>query len=174
MTLFEFTAKLKKMVLNKVDDDTILEYYDLYTSIASHKYKHIEDFFIDMFGKNTSRASVRLRPEYKSMLNTENIGTVIFLLRQYRNMSIKETAFASDIGEAHLSKIERLESEPTLPTIRKIAYALNVPMPVIIFMTITPKQVPKKNSNKYAEYSNVLKRIISETFEIETERFFNL
>lgn len=63
-----------------------------------------------------------------------NIGKAIKLCRSAKDLSLETVAERAGISVSHLSRIENQKREPTLPLIGKIAKALAVPMPVVIFM----------------------------------------
>jgi len=65
-------------------------------------------------------------------LDSKKVGRVIASFRARKNLTQEVLSGLSDIGRTHLSAIENGERKPTLETLYKIAYALNVKMSDII------------------------------------------
>jgi len=66
------------------------------------------------------------------MLDVMIVGSVIQRLREERKQSQELTSGLAGIGRTHFSAIERGERKPTLETLFKIAYALNIKASVIV------------------------------------------
>ena len=66
------------------------------------------------------------------MLDAEIVGLVIQRFRESRGKSQELVSGFAGIGRTHLSAIERGERKPTLETLYKIAYALDVKPSIII------------------------------------------
>ena len=60
------------------------------------------------------------------MLDAKIVGKVIKHAREEKGVSQEVLSGFADIGRTHLSAIERGERKPTLETIFKIGYALNI------------------------------------------------
>ena len=65
-------------------------------------------------------------------LDSKKVGRVIASFRARKDLTQEVLSGLSDIGRTHLSAIENGERKPTLETLYKIAYALNVKMSDII------------------------------------------
>ena len=55
-----------------------------------------------------------------------DISKKIKVLRQKSNITIQALAQTTDLTPGYLSKIENSDTPPPIPTLSKIAYALNV------------------------------------------------
>ena len=69
---------------------------------------------------------------HEQTLNSEVIGRVIAEFRKKKGLSQEVVSGLADIGRTHLSAIERGERKPTMETLYRISYALDVNMSDII------------------------------------------
>ena len=60
------------------------------------------------------------------MLDSVIVGKVFRKIRDRKGLSQEVVSGLADIGRTHLSAIERGERRPTLDTLFKLAYALNM------------------------------------------------
>ena len=60
------------------------------------------------------------------MLDSVIVGKVFQRIRDRKGLSQEVVSGLADIGRTHLSAIERGERRPTLDTLFKLAYALNM------------------------------------------------
>lgn len=65
-------------------------------------------------------------------LDSVLVGEVIARFRQRKGITQEVLSGLADIGRTHLSAIERGERKPTLETLYRISYALDVPMSEIV------------------------------------------
>lgn len=63
-----------------------------------------------------------------------NIGRALKLCRSARRISLDALAERTLLSQSYLSMIESNKREPTLSTIGKIAKALEVPVPIVMFL----------------------------------------
>lgn len=61
-----------------------------------------------------------------------NIGKAIRLHRIQRGLSLKELAVLTELSFSYLSLLERNKRDPVLSTLEQIAYALDVPLVLLI------------------------------------------
>ncbi len=66
------------------------------------------------------------------MLDSVIVGKVIQHLRERKGLSQEVMSGLADIGRTHLSAIENGERRPTLDTLFKLAFALNMPASEIV------------------------------------------
>lgn len=71
-----------------------------------------------------------------------NIGKTILETRKKKGLKQIELAKLCDISQSYLSNIEKGNKEPHLSTLRVISKALDVPLPVLFFLSITDEDVP--------------------------------
>lgn len=67
-----------------------------------------------------------------SQLNPILVGRAISNVRQNKGISQEVLSGLADIGRTHLSAIERGERKPTLETLWRIAYALDMPPNILV------------------------------------------
>lgn len=60
------------------------------------------------------------------MVNEPSFGVVMRKLRKARNLSQEDLAFNSNLDRTYISMLERGLRQPCLPTITRIARALNI------------------------------------------------
>lgn len=63
-----------------------------------------------------------------------NIGHALKLARSAKKLSLLELAKRAELSQSYLSMLEAGKRDPTLPTIEKIAGALGVPTPILLFL----------------------------------------
>ncbi|MBY0266797.1 MAG: helix-turn-helix domain-containing protein [Burkholderiales bacterium] len=62
------------------------------------------------------------------------IGNAVKICRSAKKLSLEELAVKVNLSQSYLSMIESGKRMPTLPTIEKIAKALSVPTPILLFL----------------------------------------
>lgn len=63
-----------------------------------------------------------------------NIGHALKITRSAKKLSLQELADRTELSQSYLSMIESGKREPTLSSVEKIARALSVPMPLLLFL----------------------------------------
>jgi len=93
-----------------------------------------------------------------------NLGTTISTLRKTRK--IKQGAFAErcKISQSYLSLIEHNRKEPNLSKLKDIASVLNVPLPVIFFLSIEKGDVPLRKRPAYDMVMPSVEKLINDVF----------
>ena len=82
------------------------------------------------------------------------IGKALKLCRSARDLSLEIVAERAGISTSYLSRLENDKREPTLAMIGKVADALAVPVPVVVFLAAEPgelKGMNKKTEQRFAE-----------------------
>ncbi len=70
-----------------------------------------------------------------------NVGKAIHTVREARGLSAKELAEKADISVNYLSLLERGErSSPALMNVSAVAEALHFPLPLLLFLAMTPDE----------------------------------
>lgn len=62
------------------------------------------------------------------------IGKALKLCRSAKDLSLETVAGRAGISVSHLSRIENQKREPTVSMASKIAVALGVPMPIVVYL----------------------------------------
>jgi len=63
-----------------------------------------------------------------------NVGQAIKMCRSRRGLSQTELAKRAQCSVSYLSMLEKSQRDPTLSTIEKISFALNVPVGILFFL----------------------------------------
>lgn len=93
-----------------------------------------------------------------------NIGNAIKDLRQKKGF--KQTDFADICGlsQSYLSSIEKGRKEPTLTILKRIANALSIPMPVLIFFSLTQDDIAESKRDAFQILEPSIKGLINDIF----------
>lgn len=81
------------------------------------------------------------------------IGKALKLCRSAKEISLETLAERTGISASHLSRIENQKREPTLPLISKIAEALSVPVPVVVFLAAEPDDLKGMDEQMEKKFS---------------------
>jgi transcriptional regulator with XRE-family HTH domain len=93
-----------------------------------------------------------------------NIGTTIKDIRKKRSLKQLELAKITGVSQTYLSQIESGSKKPTLDILEKISNALNIPFPVLSYLSISEEQVADEKKGRFKEMEPVLKGIIEGIF----------
>lgn len=93
-----------------------------------------------------------------------NLGYTLSGLREARGLKQKDVAEKSDITQAYLSQIENNKKEPNISTLRAISEILEVPVPVIFFLSMEQGDFPEKKKEAYEIISPLIKTLINDLF----------
>lgn len=69
------------------------------------------------------------------------IGKALKLCRSARDLSLEVVAERAGISTSYLSRLENDKREPSLTLIGKVAEALNIPVPVVVFLAAEPGEL---------------------------------
>lgn len=81
------------------------------------------------------------------------LGKALKLCRSARDLSLEIVAERAGISTSYLSRLENEKREPTLAMISKVADALDIPVPMIVFLAAEPgelKGLDKKTEQRFA------------------------
>lgn len=81
------------------------------------------------------------------------IGSIIKAERKKRGLSQNQLAARCSITVTYLSLIENDKKEPTVSLLRTIAENLNLPLPILIFMSLDDEDIPESKK----EFFNIVK-----------------
>jgi transcriptional regulator with XRE-family HTH domain len=82
------------------------------------------------------------------------IGKALKLCRSARDLSLEVVAERAGISTSYLSRLENDKREPSLALIGKVAEALNIPVPVVVFLAAEPgelKGMDKQTEQRFAD-----------------------
>ena len=87
-------------------------------------------------------------------IDVMNIGKTLKLCRTAKELSLDTVAERAGISTSYLSRLENDKREPTLSLVNRVAEALEVPVPVIIFLASDDndlKHMDKKMEQRFSE-----------------------
>lgn len=93
-----------------------------------------------------------------------NIGETLQRLRKRKGLSQLTVSQNANISRTHLSQIENGESNPTLETLDNIGKALNIPFPILSFLSLDINSIPESKREGYLEIEPAIKAMIEEYF----------
>lgn len=82
------------------------------------------------------------------------IGKALKLCRSARDLSLEVVAERAGISTSYLSRLENDKREPSLTLIGKVAEALNIPVPVVVFLAAEPgelKGMDRQTEQRFAD-----------------------
>jgi transcriptional regulator with XRE-family HTH domain len=70
-----------------------------------------------------------------------NIGHALKITRSAKKLSLQELADRTELSQSYLSMIESGKREPTLSSLEKIAHALGVATPILLFLAAEGREL---------------------------------
>lgn len=95
-----------------------------------------------------------------------DLGSVIKKIRQDRKQTQTEFAEACGITQTYLSQIESNSKEPNLSTLKEIGKAINIPLPILFFLSINKDDVDPEKREAFELLTPKVKDLIGEFFEL--------
>ncbi len=93
-----------------------------------------------------------------------NLGNTISTLRQKRGLKQSDLAEKCQITQAYLSNIEHNKKEPIIAILKLISLALEIPLPVLFFLSMDEEDVPENKKQLFSFLSNNFKPILINNF----------
>lgn len=93
-----------------------------------------------------------------------NLGKTIKNIRSKKELSQIDLAFKCDITQTYLSQIEGNLKEPSISVLKSISNILEVPLPIIFFLSMDEDDVKIEKRETFEMISNPLKSLINEVF----------
>lgn len=95
-----------------------------------------------------------------------DVGATIKRIRKQRKLSQDKLSEQAGITQTYLSQIEANQKEPNLSTLKAIAKAFDLPLPILFFMSITEEDIPKNKRTAYSLIGPSINSFINEFFSI--------
>jgi transcriptional regulator with XRE-family HTH domain len=95
-----------------------------------------------------------------------DLGTTIKNLRKQRDQTQTEFATLCGITQTYLSQIENNLKDPNLSLIDKIGKALNIPVPILFFLSLNEEDIPENKRQAFMLMGQPIKSFINELFTI--------
>ncbi|HEM7875423.1 XRE family transcriptional regulator [Burkholderia contaminans] len=89
-----------------------------------------------------------------------NIGKALKLCRTAKDLSLEAVAERAEISTSYLSRIENQQREPTLTLVGKLAGALSVPMPVLIFLASDSQELRGLDAETEKQFADLALNLI--------------
>lgn len=95
-----------------------------------------------------------------------DLGNVIRNMRKKKDMTQNEFSSLCGITQTYLSQIESNSKEPNLSTLRTISEKLNIPLPILFFLSMTEDDVNPKKRKAFEIISPSVKSLVNEFFAV--------
>ena len=93
-----------------------------------------------------------------------DLGNTIKRIRTNKEIKQKDLAKACKMTQAYLSKIENNQKEPTISSLRMIAKQLDVPLPILLFQSLTDDDVDPQKKEAFQVILPSIQRMIESFF----------
>lgn len=95
-----------------------------------------------------------------------NIGKVIKDIRKQKKQTQTEFAQLCEITQTYLSQIESNTKEPNLSTLKKISVNLDIPLPILFFMSLNEDDISPEKRAAFEIINPSVKSLINEFFRV--------
>jgi transcriptional regulator with XRE-family HTH domain len=95
-----------------------------------------------------------------------NLGTVIKNIRKQKGQTQIEFASFCGITQTYLSQIENNSKEPNLSTLKEISRNLEVPLPILFFLSLNEEDIPVEKRKAFEIVNPSVKSLINEFFRV--------
>jgi len=93
-----------------------------------------------------------------------NIGQIIKYVRKKQGVTQKKLALKCELSQAYLSQIETNQKEPNLSTLKVIAANLDMPLPILFFMSLEEKDISEQKREAFNLINPAIKSMLNEFF----------
>lgn len=95
-----------------------------------------------------------------------DLGTTIKKLRKQKDMTQEIFAGMCGITQTYLSQIENNQKEPNLSILKTISEKLEVPLPIIFYLSMNEEDVPEEKRKAFEMVSPSVKSLVHEFFAV--------
>jgi transcriptional regulator with XRE-family HTH domain len=95
-----------------------------------------------------------------------DLGKTIKTLRKQKDMTQDAFAEKCEITQTYLSQIENNQKEPNLSILKKISKKLDVPLPIIFYLSMNSEDVPEEKRKAFEMISPSVKSLVNEFFAV--------
>lgn len=95
-----------------------------------------------------------------------NLGNVIKNSRKQKGLTQNEFSSLCGITQTYLSQIEGNLKEPNLSTLKAISEKLNIPLPILFFLSMTAEDVQPNKRKAFEIVSPSVKSLVNEFFGV--------
>jgi transcriptional regulator with XRE-family HTH domain len=95
-----------------------------------------------------------------------DLGSTIKKIRKEKGLT--QDQFATDCGitQTYLSQIENNQKEPNLGTLKSISEKLEIPLPILFYLSMTNEDVPARKRREFEIISPSVKALVHEFFAV--------
>lgn len=95
-----------------------------------------------------------------------DLGIVIKNIRKQKGQTQDEFATICGITQTYLSQIESNLKEPNLSTLKSIADKLNVPLPILFYLSLNEEDITPHKRKAFEIINPSVKSLVSEFFTV--------
>ena len=95
-----------------------------------------------------------------------DLGITIKNIRKQKGQTQTEFASACGITQTYLSQIESNQREPNLSTLKLISNQLNIPLPILFFLSLNKDDVQQNKREAFEIISPSVKSLVNEFFAV--------
>jgi len=95
-----------------------------------------------------------------------DLGSIIRSIRRQKGLTQNELASMCEITQTYLSQIESNSKEPNLSTLKIIGENLNIPIPILFFLSMNDDDVLPEKRAAYKIVSPSVKSLVNEFFAV--------
>lgn len=95
-----------------------------------------------------------------------DLGITIKNIRKQRKQTQSEFAASCGITQTYLSQIESNQREPNLSTLKLISNGLNVPLPILFFLSLDKEDVQQNKREAFEIIGPSVKSLVNEFFAV--------
>lgn len=95
-----------------------------------------------------------------------DLGNIIKNIRKQKGQTQGEFASSCGITQTYLSQIESNLKEPNLSTLKSISESLDVPLPILFFLSMTEEDVDPRKREAFQIVSPSVKSLVNEFFTV--------
>ncbi|MBY0433531.1 MAG: helix-turn-helix domain-containing protein [Cyclobacteriaceae bacterium] len=95
-----------------------------------------------------------------------DLGTTIKKLRNQKDMTQEDLAGICGITQTYLSQIENNQREPNLSTLKVISEKLEMPLPIIFYLSMNADDVPEEKRKAFEMVSPSVKSLVNAFFAV--------
>jgi transcriptional regulator with XRE-family HTH domain len=95
-----------------------------------------------------------------------NLGVTIKNIRKQKGQTQSEFALACGISQTYLSQIENNQREPNLSTLKIISNELDVPLPILFFLSLNIDDIQQNKREAFEIISPSVKSLVNEFFAV--------
>lgn len=95
-----------------------------------------------------------------------DLGNIIKSIRKQKGQTQGEFALSCGITQTYLSQIEGNLKEPSLSTLKSISENLNIPLPILFFLSMTEDDVQPNKRQAFEIIRPSIKSLVNEFFTV--------